>query len=96
MKNLPVQIIEAANGSLVRAEHIVSVSPIFESPDLGTDAFTVYTVGDNSDPFLFAAPDQGKGAKAAKKRKELTAKLHQQFIDAWIVSLDGKPYFKEN
>ena len=87
------RVIEAPNGSLIRAEHIVSVSPLFESPDLGTDAFAVYTVG-AEEPFLFAAPYQGEGKKAAEKRKVETAELHQQFINFWIVSLDGSSFFK--
>jgi hypothetical protein len=77
----------------MRAAHIVSVSPLFESPELGTDAFAVYTTG-SDEPFVFAAPDQGEGKKAADARKKLTAELHQRFIDQWIVSLDGSPYFK--
>jgi len=87
------KIITAPNGSLMRAAHIVSVSPLFESPDLGTDAFAVYTVG-SEEPFVFAAPDKGAGRKNADARKKETAALHQQFIDQWIVSLDGSPYFK--
>jgi len=87
------KVIEAPNGSLMRAEHIVSVSPLFESTDLGTDAFAVYTVG-SDEPFIFAAPDQGEGKKAAEKRKVETSELHQQFIHFWITSLDGSAFFK--
>lgn len=87
------KILTAPQGSLIRAEHIVSVSPLFESPDAGTDVFAVYTVG-SSEPFVLAALDQGEGKRAAESRKKETAKLHAKFIDQWIVSLDGSPYFK--
>lgn len=97
MKDLlahPAKILTAPNGSLVRAAHIVSVSPLFESVELGTDAFAVHTVG-SDEPFVFAAPWSGEGPKNSAKRKAATEKAHQQFIDAWIVSLDGaSPFFK--
>lgn len=87
------KILTAPQGSLIRAEHIVSVSPLFESLELGTDAFAVYTVG-TEEPFVFAAPEKGSSFKAQAQRKAETARLHQQFIDQWIISLDGSPYFK--
>jgi hypothetical protein len=77
----------------MRAAHIVSVSPLFESDVLGTDAFAVYTVG-SEEPFVFCAPDQGGGPKSAERRKRETAELHQQFINQWIVSLDNTTYLK--
>lgn len=77
----------------MRVGHIVAVTPLFESSDLGTDAFAVYTVG-CEEPFVFTAPDVGEGSKNAAKRKANTAALQKDFVNQWIVSLDGSPFFK--
>lgn len=84
-------IIEAPNGTLIRADHIVSVSALFESIELGTDAFAVYTIGDTENPFVFAAPLIGEGSRAERNRKAETAKLREQFIRLWenAVSVSG-------
>jgi hypothetical protein len=90
---LSPKIIVAPNGSLMRAMHIVSVSPLFESTDLGTDAFAVYTVG-SEEPFLFAAPLKGDGAKAEANRKKHTASLYHDFVARWTAVLEGSSFSK--
>jgi hypothetical protein len=84
-----MSLITAPNGTLFRVEHIVAVSDIFESPELGTDAFAIYTVGDNANPFLVCAPDRGEGAKAASKRKAATAEARDKFLELWRAHLLG-------
>jgi hypothetical protein len=79
------KIIEAPNGTFLRAQHIVAVTAIFQSPELGCDAWAVYTVSDQADPFLFCAPE-GKNIKA---RNAETAKLHEAFLFAWGESVEG-------
>jgi hypothetical protein len=77
------QLLLAPNGSLLRAEHIVAVSPVFESPELGCNAFAVYTVGDNSNPFLFCA-DYTESTKA---RTAATIRIRGEFVAAWNKAL---------
>lgn len=80
------KIIQAPCGTLLRVAHIVAVSPLFQSVELGTDAFSVYTVG-SEEPFIFAALSTGEGARHDKKRKADTAKAHAEFIEAWSEAL---------
>jgi hypothetical protein len=89
------KIIEAPNGMFLRAQHIVSVSGVFQSPELGCDAWAVYTVG-CEEPFQFAAPDQGEGKKAAAARNAETAKLHEAFLFAWGESVEGVSRHQNN
>jgi hypothetical protein len=80
------QLLLAPNGSLLRAEHIVAVSPVFESPELGCDAFAVYTVGDSSDPFLFCA--DWCDTESTKKRTAATIRIRDEFVAAWKKAVD--------
>lgn len=81
-------LLEAPNGSTVRAAHITCVSPLFQCVELGTDAFAVYVVG-NEEPFVFAAPYEGDGARQAATRKRRTKEAHQQFLLSWGRSIEG-------
>jgi len=71
----PSKLILAPNGTLLNADHIVAVSPIFESPDMGCDAFAVYTVSDGAEPFLFIA------RSSAPKKDH-----HKEFVLAWTAA----------
>ena len=64
------KLILAPNGTLLNADHIVAVSPVFKSPELGYDVFAVYTTSDGAEPFLFAA-------RTSKKDH------HKDFVADW-------------
>lgn len=89
-------LIEAPNGTYLRAAHITAVSPLFESVELGTDAFAVYVIG-TDEPFLFAEPFSGEGPKNSAKRRAATKSAHQEFLLAWGRAVDGDFFpFKTN
>ena len=74
------KILVAPDGTMLRAAHIVSVSPPFEL-SIGTelvDAFAVHVVG-NDEPFQFWAP--GK-FKSREKQKVATEKAYAEFVQA--------------
>jgi len=79
------KILTAPNGVLIRADHIISVSPIIQSSELGTDGFEVYVIGSEA-PYVFAA-EWAPDCISEKKRKEKTVNLRQEFVDAWAAAL---------